>query len=180
MTAAFNSESSWLIWNEGKKVVCFYFSAHFCPPCKTFTPVLADFYAVRVIVSFWRLVWVFFQIFFGILSNHKISEAKIPLVKRGAQNFLFGLRKSALQYSIFSPNRLIINLQICSSFALHQNIFLSRMSNTICPWCDHGRSHLICLIKICQRKTQNIPLNISPSYFLCLICDCNPYHLSSW
>ena len=104
----------------------------------------------------------FFRIFFGILSNHKISEAKISLVKRGAQNFLFGLRKSALQYSIFSPNRLGINLQICSSFALHQNIFLSRMSQTlpICPWCDHGRSHVICLMKICQRKTQNIPLNI--------------------
>jgi len=27
-----------------KKAVCFYFSAHWCPPCRAFTPVLKDFY----------------------------------------------------------------------------------------------------------------------------------------
>ena len=31
---------------EGKKVICLYFSGHFCPPCRSFTPVLADFYMV--------------------------------------------------------------------------------------------------------------------------------------
>ena len=29
---------------EGKKIVAFYFSAHWCPPCKQFTPILRDFY----------------------------------------------------------------------------------------------------------------------------------------
>merc|ERR1711877_15815 len=29
---------------EGKTIVCFYFSAHWCPPCRAFTPVLKDFY----------------------------------------------------------------------------------------------------------------------------------------
>merc|ERR1712115_329087 len=29
---------------EGKKFVGFYFSAHWCPPCRGFTPVLKDFY----------------------------------------------------------------------------------------------------------------------------------------
>merc|ERR1711976_24417 len=29
---------------NGKEVVCFYFSAHWCPPCRAFTPVLKDFY----------------------------------------------------------------------------------------------------------------------------------------
>merc|ERR1712113_16574 len=29
---------------NGKKFVGFYFSAHWCPPCRGFTPVLKDFY----------------------------------------------------------------------------------------------------------------------------------------
>ena len=28
----------------GKKIVCFYFSAHWCPPCRAFTPMLKDAY----------------------------------------------------------------------------------------------------------------------------------------
>jgi len=28
----------------GKDIVCFYFSAHWCPPCRQFTPILKDFY----------------------------------------------------------------------------------------------------------------------------------------
>jgi nucleoredoxin len=31
---------------SSKKVVLFYFSAHWCPPCRAFTPLLKDFYDV--------------------------------------------------------------------------------------------------------------------------------------
>ena len=30
---------------EDKKIIAFYFSAHWCPPCRLFTPVLAEFYS---------------------------------------------------------------------------------------------------------------------------------------
>merc|ERR1712141_378121 len=29
---------------QGKKIICYYFSAHWCPPCRSFTPILSDFY----------------------------------------------------------------------------------------------------------------------------------------
>ncbi|CAD5215391.1 unnamed protein product [Bursaphelenchus xylophilus] len=29
---------------DGKDVIAFYFSAHWCPPCRAFTPELKDFY----------------------------------------------------------------------------------------------------------------------------------------
>ena len=31
---------------QGKKIICFYFSALWCPPCKAFTPALTEFYQV--------------------------------------------------------------------------------------------------------------------------------------
>ena len=31
---------------QDTKIICFYFSANWCPPCKAFTPILADFYSV--------------------------------------------------------------------------------------------------------------------------------------
>ena len=49
---------------QNKKIICYYFSAHWCPPCRAFTPVLADFYAVR---SLKNLLKIFFmRIFLGI------------------------------------------------------------------------------------------------------------------
>jgi nucleoredoxin len=32
---------------SSKKLVAFYFSAHWCPPCRGFTPVLKKFYEVK-------------------------------------------------------------------------------------------------------------------------------------
>ena len=30
-----------------KKILAYYFSAHWCPPCRNFTPILSDFYTVK-------------------------------------------------------------------------------------------------------------------------------------
>ena len=35
----------------GKDLVLFYFSAHWCPPCRQFTPMLKDFYEVRINIT---------------------------------------------------------------------------------------------------------------------------------
>ncbi|XP_060071763.1 uncharacterized protein LOC132551610 [Ylistrum balloti] len=32
---------------KGKSTICLYFSAHWCPPCKKFTPVLAGVYGEK-------------------------------------------------------------------------------------------------------------------------------------
>ena len=32
---------------EDNNVICFYFSAHWCPPCRGFTPILKTFYEVN-------------------------------------------------------------------------------------------------------------------------------------
>ena len=36
---------------QEKKIICYYFSAHWCPPCRNFTPILADFYTVHFLVK---------------------------------------------------------------------------------------------------------------------------------
>lgn len=36
-----------------KKIIGFYFSAHWCPPCRLFTPALAEFYTV-----FFNAPWI--------------------------------------------------------------------------------------------------------------------------
>jgi thiol-disulfide isomerase/thioredoxin len=30
------------------KILAYYFSAHWCPPCRLFTPLLAEFYSVSI------------------------------------------------------------------------------------------------------------------------------------
>merc|ERR1712154_246759 len=30
---------------EDKRIIAFYFSAHWCPPCRLFTPLLTEFYS---------------------------------------------------------------------------------------------------------------------------------------
>jgi nucleoredoxin len=37
---------------EGKDLVLYYFSAHWCPPCRQFTPMLKDFYEVMLFKVF--------------------------------------------------------------------------------------------------------------------------------
>ena len=45
--ATFNHQESTVNFDDvipQKEVICLYFSAHWCPPCRGFTPVLVDFY----------------------------------------------------------------------------------------------------------------------------------------
>ena len=46
-TSLFKSDGSSVMADsalEGKDLVLYYFSAHWCPPCRQFTPMLKDFY----------------------------------------------------------------------------------------------------------------------------------------
>ncbi len=51
----------------GKELVLFYFSAHWCPPCKHFTPILKDFYEV---ITYFTLCSCF----------HRRNNSDFPLV----------------------------------------------------------------------------------------------------
>jgi thiol-disulfide isomerase/thioredoxin len=43
---------------DGKSTLLFYFSAHWCPPCKGFTPQLAKFYASHADTKAFEIVFV--------------------------------------------------------------------------------------------------------------------------
>jgi nucleoredoxin len=43
---------------DGKTTVLFYFSAHWCPPCKSFTPQLAKFYSSHAESKSFEIVFV--------------------------------------------------------------------------------------------------------------------------
>ena len=75
-----------------KKVLAFYFSAHWCPPCRLFTPVLAEFYSVMIIISLWPKIlqqWLFLQDLVGIgeefevvfVSSDKTAEDQMAYMK---------------------------------------------------------------------------------------------------
>ncbi len=38
-------------------IVCFYFSAHWCPPCRQFTPSLKSFYQVSYTLNLIITLW---------------------------------------------------------------------------------------------------------------------------
>ena len=56
------SSAKWEDVMANKKVVAFYFSAHWCPPCRQFTPTLKDFYSVRILHKNDKII------FYGVLS----------------------------------------------------------------------------------------------------------------
>ena len=75
-----------------KKVLAFYFSAHWCPPCRLFTPVLAEFYSVMIVISLWPKIlqqWLFLQDLVGIgeefevvfVSSDKTAEDQMAYMK---------------------------------------------------------------------------------------------------
>ena len=47
------------LWENGGKTIGFYFSAHWCPPCRAFTPKLAEIYKeAQAISKSFRIVFV--------------------------------------------------------------------------------------------------------------------------
>ena len=53
-----------------KELILYYFSAHWCPPCRQFTPMLKDFYEVTTLLMKIKIKYVFVR---------KLKESRLSL-----------------------------------------------------------------------------------------------------
>ncbi|CEF67849.1 Nucleoredoxin-like protein 2 [Strongyloides ratti] len=86
------------------KVVALYFSASWCPPCKTFTPILADFYSEASEMGL-EIVFVSFDRsesdLNGYIKSHHGNWLHIPF---GSEH----IQKLAKQYGVSGIPALIV------------------------------------------------------------------------
>jgi len=73
-----------------KSIVCFYFSAHWCPPCRQFTPVLKDFYE--------EVAEVGVEIIF--VSSDRSADEMVSYMKESHGDWLAVEHNSALAQSL--------------------------------------------------------------------------------
>ena len=66
---------------QDKRIIAFYFSAHWCPPCRLFTPVLAEFYSDLVTTGGEPLEIVF-------VSSDKTPEDMMTYMKESHGDWL--------------------------------------------------------------------------------------------
>ena len=110
---------------RGKQFICVYFSAHWCPPCRAFTPKLSKAYtAMKKLRSDFELVFVSSDSDEGAFNEYfgEMSFCALPYDKRDEKSSLskmFGVR-GIPQLTMLGPvdsesgNRPVINSNIRS------------------------------------------------------------------
>ena len=135
----------------GKDLVLFYFSAHWCPPCRHFTPMLKDFYEVSMDIAMDMVNFILLQEVEGLeivfVSSDRSPEDMQSYMKESHGDWLAVQHNSTVANDLkqkygekdlsSNPGKQII---FCSGISGIPSLVVVKLDGTVVT--KDGRSHV--------------------------------------